>query len=197
MVKRGLVAAVAAIAMATPVACDWANLGAEATLRDATAGSGDQDGVEAAPIVDVVSEPEASQYKCGLPPDPNAACNACNEQNCCGLGIQCGQDPRCVAGINCSLDCVYDSTCVSQCDDEYGDAGVFLTFENCVLSQCVSVCLPGPECEQLARCCPLISDVVTKGACVGTVNALDEAKCKSTLDNLLTFCTAGPDGGAG
>jgi hypothetical protein len=198
MVKRGLVAA---LAMAATVACGWASLGPEATLRDASAGA-DVDVVEAAPIVDAVSEPEAARYKCGLPPDPNAACNACNEQHCCDLGVQCGQDPRCATAINCSLRCVFDTTCIAQCDDEYADAGVFLTFENCAISQCINDCLPGPDCLQLAQCCPLITDVTAQNVCIGTVNALDEANCKNTLDNVLrpqlgpTFCVSGQDGGA-
>jgi hypothetical protein len=198
MVKRTILALIAASG-AAPVACAWADLGPEATLRDASTGD---DTADTGPgIVDVSSEPEASQYKCGLPPDPNATCNACNEQHCCDLGVQCGQDPRCLGGINCSLDCVYDPACIAHCDDVYGDAGVFLTLEKCAISQCVNACVPGPECLTLAKCCPLLVDVTEARVCIGTVDSLDEGNCQNLLDNVLRpqlgadFCGGPGDGG--
>jgi hypothetical protein len=177
VVRRALLAAGAAGTWLT--ACVWlADLGPDATLRDAAVD-------EAPPPPDASDEPEAAPFKCGLPPDPNAACNACNEQYCCPLGIQCNQDPRCVEAINCSLGCVYDPGCIQSCDTRYGDAGVFLTFQSCAIGQCSTVCLPGPECLKLARCCPFVSDTAAHGVCVGTVNGLDENKCQNTLDNVL------------
>jgi hypothetical protein len=197
MVRRALLAALAAVLQ---VGCDWANLGPEATLRDASLGddaAGDASKGDASAIGDA-----AEDYPCGLKPDPNDACNTCNVQHCCDFDKQCALDPRCVAGVYCTLDCVFDPACVSHCDDLYADAGVFLTLTNCAITQCINDCLPGQECLQLAQCCPRIADVTTRNVCIGTVNFLDEARCRNMLDNVLLpqfgpqFCPGPQDGGA-
>jgi hypothetical protein len=180
-------------------------LGPDATLRDAA--TGDPSDTAATPVVDGPASPEVSpadaQFACGLTPHPNAKCNACADQSCCDLGWQCAADPACVRGIQCSLDCAFDATCVGQCVAAYGaDGGVYVDYQNCVISHCAFDCLPGPVCAALARCCLAILDANTRELCAGAVNAGDEQGCVVIVTNVLrpqlgpSFCAGIDDAGA-
>jgi hypothetical protein len=193
-----LVAAAIIVAAVTQLAAGCASfvdLGPQATLRDAALGD-DSSTNDEPPVPDSAPAHEAS-FACGLTPHPNPKCNACAVGNCCALGLQCAADPTCVQGTQCSLDCVFDATCVGQCVSTYGtDGGIYVTYQDCVISHCTFDCLPGPVCSQLARCCLTIQDPSTRELCAGAVNASDENGCIVVVTNVLrpqlggSFCPA-------
>jgi hypothetical protein len=217
MVTRALF--VAAVAGSIAACATLVDLGPEATLRDADAATGSLDAADdTSPGAGDVDSPEAgttdggrdaplgqdAPYACGLPPAPNVACNACDEQNCCSLGIMCAQSARCAEGMAKLLDCVYDTTCVGQVDSEYADAGV-VQYQTCVLGHCISQCFPKTICSMLARCCKDIpaDQLAAKDTCTGAVNQLDESNCQNILDNVLRpqlgsqFCGGGSSDAGG
>jgi len=204
VVRRALAAALAAVACAG--CASLVDLGPEAILRDAA--PADPDAGEAPPVPEASSPSEASTgdaaFACGLTPHPNARCNACADDACCDLGWQCAADPVCVQGVQCSLDCAFDATCVGRCVSTYGaDGGVYVDYQSCVISHCASDCLPGPVCAALARCCVAIQDPDARDLCAGAVNAGDEGGCITVVTNVLrpqlgpAFCPAVAAGDAG
>jgi hypothetical protein len=203
---------VVGLALATPIVAapslgagcaSIVDLGPEATLREAAVADDGPPGDDEPTVHETGPAPEAS-FPCGVTPDPNPKCNACAVQNCCSLGKQCAADPMCVQGIQCSLDCVFDSTCVEQCLATYAtDGGVLVPYQTCAISNCESACLPGPICAALARCCLTIQDQSARELCAAAVNTADESGCVSIVTNVLrpqlgqSFCPAIGDAGAG
>jgi hypothetical protein len=208
---------VAAIAGCTAACATLVDLGPEATLRDSDAGTGSPDAADDTTTGVDTGSPEAAaeagtdapvgfdgSYACGLPPAPNVACNACDEQNCCDLGIACAKSARCAEGMAKLLNCVYQTQCVGQVDQEYADAGV-VQYQTCVLGHCVSQCFPKTICSMLAGCCKDIpaDQLAAEQTCTGAVNQLDETNCQSVLDNILrpqlgsAFCGGPADAGGG
>ncbi len=191
MVRRVAIAAasggVLALGGAVAACAALVDLGPEATLRDAAADTFVDDDAPQ-PTVDAPDEPTPldSPYPCGLPQAPNADCNSCTDQYCCGISIACGQNAACAQASTLLLDCVFDTTCVGQIDREYADSGV-VQLQTCVLGHCIKQCFPQKNCGALALCCKDIppDQLASKETCTGAVNQLDESNCLSVLDNVL------------
>lgn len=132
---------------------------------------------------------DGSAPRCGPPPHPKAECNACVEDACCDLGIECAKDPRCLEATQCALDCVFDGPCVDACGDAAPPA--YAPYIGCA-SRCAAACVPSLECIQIIDCCRSVTVTPARNLCNQAVNAGDATKCGEAkrLMQASGFCSA-------
>lgn len=115
-------------------------------------------------------------FQCGLPPSPNASCQACINQNCCDVSKACATNPKCVEGLDCIKHCLVQVNCVNSCLAKFPEVADVST---CSAFQCTK-CTPGVECSNLGKCVfDLPQSNLLRLAQEGRILNLDEAVCKS------------------
>jgi hypothetical protein len=133
----------------------------------------------------------AAEYVCGLPPHPNPACDACLDQQCCDLSWRCAESSDgCADQSQCAVDCAYDAACLDACDRRYA-AEPYAALQSCLVTDCLSDCLPSGPCRPLIACCAKApGEGATRDACVDAVNRNDPGACQALIDagSLEPFC---------
>jgi hypothetical protein len=137
------------------------------------------------------SNPSSLPGVCGLEAHPNPSCDACLDEKCCDASLSCFRsNDNCVDESQCSLDCAYDTACLSACTTRYGSKA-YEPLQSCLLLNCLDVCLPVRPCTSLVGCCQRIpKDNAAYSACVQGTNRNDSNGCQSLLDSRLLdpFC---------
>jgi hypothetical protein len=170
------------------------DLGPEAQLRPAEAGSGDAPTV---PIETDAADAGADTgpvFVCGLQASPNATCANCIQSSCCAESITCSQDPACVAGLECIKDCMAQIECIITC---FGNPNLEKV-TSCSSRQCTP-CTPGDQCSKLGSCCLATYDHADAGenrilrdVCRGVILGVDEPTCAQHLTAVAARPEAAP-----
>jgi hypothetical protein len=133
---------------------------------------------------------------CALKPHPNPNCQACLESNCCALAMTCNEDPACVSGVDCTIDCGPNLSCVNDCFTMYKTNAAFGAYaETCAASACAQQCVvDNPTCKTLYACCQAAKSTLEAAifaTCQMTVASDEPTNCQTILDTVQGLCADG------